>query len=416
MSTTNFFPSAGAGWDRLYAGPLAGHVDDFADWLADQGYARKTGRRKLRLSGQFSRWLEDRGLDLPALDEAHLERFRCFRSRLGKCTANVMSDGRELLTWLRESDRLAPIVAEPSCDDPVGDTVDRYERFLFGERGASLNTVQAYRSTVRAFLGDRFDSGSADLRSLGLQDINGFILHSCQAHSPATTRVHVAALRSFTGYLYRSGIMATDIADGIAGVRTWRLSSLPKGLEADQVEAVLASCDRDTVTGRRDYGVLLLLALLGLRACEVVRLTLDDIDWGNAEITVVGKGSRHDVLPLPHEVGEALVAYLQAGRPSCATRRLFVGRYAPVHGFQSSAAVGHIVRRALAQAGIERPGRGAAHLLRHSLATRMLRNGASLEEIGQILRHQSPDSTRIYAKVDLDALRPLAPAWPGGAA
>ena len=416
MSTTNFFFAAGPGWDRLYASPLASHVDDFADWLAHQGYARNTGRRKLRLVGQLSRWLGEQGLDLSPLNEEQLEQFRSFRARLGKYTANVMSDGRELLTWLRETGRSVPIEAEPSCDDPVVGIVDRYERFLFGERGASLNTVLAYLSTVRSFLGDRFESRPAELGSLGLQDINGFILHSCQNHSPATTRVHVAALRSFTGYLYRSGIMATDIADGIAGVRTWRLSSLPKGLELDQVEAVLASCDRSTVTGRRDYGVLLLLALLGLRACEVVRLTLDDIDWGNAEIAVVGKGSRRDVLPLPHEVGEALVAYLQAGRPTCATRRMFVGRYAPVHGFQSSAAVGHIVRRALARAGIERPGRGAAHLLRHSLATSMLRNGASLEEIGQIPRHQSPDSTRIYAKVDLDALRPLAPAWPGGAA
>lgn len=417
MSTTNFFLAAGPGWDRLHAGPLAGHVDDFADWLADRGYARKTGRRKLRLAGKLSRWLAEQGLDLPALDEVQLERFRRLQSRLGKYTAHVMSDGRELLTWLRETDRLtAAIGAEPSCVDPVAGTVDRYERFLFDERGASLNTVQAYLSTVRAFFGGRFDAGPADLGSLGLQDINGFILHSCQSHSPATTRVHVAALRSFTGYLYRSGIMATDPADGIAGVRTWRLSSLPKGLQPDQVEAVLASCDRRTVTGRRDYGVLLLLARLGLRACEVVRLTLDDVDWANAEIAVVGKGSRHDVLPLPHEVGEALAAYLQAGRPTCATRRLFVGRYAPVHGFRSSTAVGHLVRRALARAGIERTGRGAAHLLRHSLATRMLRNGASLEEIGQILRHQSPDSTRIYAKLDLDALRPLAPAWPGGAA
>lgn len=415
MSTTNFFPSAAGGWDRLHGGPLSSHVDDFADWLADQGYARSTGRQKLRMVGKFSRWMGEQGLDLAALDGLQLERFRTSQSRLGKPTANVTFDGRELLTWLRETDRVVPSEAEPFHHDPIAETVDRYRRFLVGERGARLNTVQAYLSTVRAFLGDCFDAKPADLGSLGLHDVNGFILHSCQAHSPATTRLHAAALRSFTGYLYQSGIMATDIADGIAGVRTWRLSSLPKGLEPDQVEAVLASCDRTTVTGRRDYGVLLLLALLGLRACEVVRLTLDDIDWCNAEMTVTGKGGRHDVLPLPHEVGEALAAYLQGGRPTCATRRLFVGRYAPVRGFQSSCAVVNIVRYALARAGIERPGRGAAHLLRHSLATKMLRNGASLEEIGQILRHQSPDSTRIYAKVDLDALRPLAPAWPGGA-
>ena len=254
--------------------------------------------------------MEDQRLDLPALDETQLERFRASQSRLGKYTANVIFDGRELLTWLYETERLAPTEPEPSHDDPVVETVDRYERFLFDERGASLNTVEAYLSTVRTFLGDRFESRPADLGSLGLHDVNGFIRHSCQTHSPATTRVHVAALRSFVGYLYQSGVLAADVADGIAGVRTWRLSSLPKGLEPDQVEAVLACCNRGTVTGRRDYGVLLLLALLGLRACEVVRLTLDDIDWSNAEITVSGKGGRRDVLPLPHEAGEALVAYL----------------------------------------------------------------------------------------------------------
>ena len=146
MSTTNFFPSAAAGWDRLHAGPLADHVDDFADWLADQGYARRTGRRKLRLAGQFSRWLGDQGLDLPALDELQLERFRSFRSRLGKYTANIMSDGRELLTWLREAERLAPIGPEPSYGDPVGGTVDRYERFLFGGRGSPRHVQPPIRA------------------------------------------------------------------------------------------------------------------------------------------------------------------------------------------------------------------------------------------------------------------------------
>lgn len=416
MSTKKFFPSVAVGWDRLHVGPLAQEVDDFAAWLADQGYARITGRRKLRLVGNLSRWMEDQRLDLPALDETQLERFLASQSCLDKDTATVMSGGRELLTWLRETGSLAPAEAEPAHDDPVTASVDRYQSFLFNQRGVSLNTVLAYLSTVQVFLGKCFEARPADLGSLGIDDVNRFLRHSCQIHSPATTRVHVAALRSFTRYLYQSGIIARDIADGITGIRTWRLSSLPKGLKPDQVEAVLASCNRETVTGRRDHSVLLLLALLGLRACEVVRLTLDDIDWSNALITVSGKGGRHDDLPLPDEVGEALVVYLQDGRPTCTTRRVFVGRRAPLRGFQSSSAVVHIVRHALARAGIERPGRGAAHLLRHSLATRMLRNGASLEEIGQILRHQSPDSTRIYAKVDLDALRPLAPAWPGGAA
>jgi len=293
--------------------------------------------------------------------------------------------------------------------------VQRYERFLIDERGARPRTVQTYVSTVRAFLGECFDSRRQDLGSVDCSHLNGFIRQSCRTQCPATTRVQVAALRSFARYLYRSGIVTADISDGMGRVSTYRLSSLPTALEPDQVEAMLGSCNRETATGRRDYSVLVLLAMLGLRSCEVVHLTLDDIDWSNGTIAVAGKGGRHDVLPLPHQVGDALAAYLQGGRPSCATRRVFVRRYPPFHGFRSSAAIGHIVRRAFARAGVERSGRGAAHLLRHSLATGMLRNGASLEEIGQILRHRSPDSTRIYAKVDLDALRPLAPTWPGGA-
>ena len=415
MSTTNYFPSGGEGWERLHAGPLSCHVDDYADWLTDQGYARATGRQKLRLVGQFSHWMEDRGLDLSAVDEKLLERFRTSRTRLGKATASVSSDGRHFLAWLRDTARLAPFEREPSHHDPVMETVEQYERFLVNERGVRPRTVLSYVSTVRTFLGDCLESRCNDLESLDCSHFNGFIRQSCWTQCPATTRVHVAALRGFARFLYRSGIITADIADGMGQVSTWRLASLPTALAPDQVEAMLASCNRETATGRRDYSVLTLLALLGLRACEVVHLTLDDIDWSNGEITVAGKGGRNDILPLPHQVGEALAAYLQGGRPTCVTRRVFVRRYAPVNGFQSSAAVGHIVRRAFARAGIERCGRGAAHLLRHSLATGMLRNGASLEEIGQILRHRSPDSTRTYAKVDLDALRPLAPTWPGGA-
>lgn len=415
MPKTNYFPSGGEGWERLHAGPLSCHVEDYAAWLADRVYARTTGRQKLRLVGQFSHWMGDRGLDLSAVDEKLLERFRISRSRLGKATASVSTDGRQFLAWLRDTARLAPLEREPSHHDPVMETVQRYERFLIDERGARPRTVQTYVSTVRAFLGECFDSRRQDLGSVDCSHLNGFIRHSCRTQCPATTRVQVAALRSFARYLYRSGIVTADISDGMGRVSTYRLSSLPTALEPDQVEAMLGSCNRETATGRRDYSVLVLLAMLGLRSCEVVHLTLDDIDWSNGTIAVAGKGGRHDVLPLPHQVGDALAAYLQGGRPSCATRRVFVRRYAPFHGFRSSAAIGHIVRRAFARAGVERCGRGAAHLLRHSLATGMLRNGASLEEIGQILRHRSPDSTRIYAKVDLDALRPLAPTWPGGA-
>ena len=177
---------------------------------------------------------------------------------------------------------------------------------------------------------------------------------------------------------------------------------------------MLASCDQSTPVGRRDYAILLLLARLGLRAGEVVAMTLDDLDWEAGVVTVPGKGQRHERLPLPHDVGEALVNYLREDRPVCATRRLFIRLKAPQSGFASAAAICDVVKRALKRADLDPPFKGS-HLLRHSLATEMLRRGASLEDIGQILRHRHPETTQIYAKVDLKALRALAPPWPGGA-
>ena len=256
MSTTNYFPSGGEGWDRLHAGPLSCHVDDYAVWLADQGYARDTGRQKLRLVGQFSHWMGDRALDLSAVDEKLLERFRISRSRLGKATASVSSDGRQFLTWLRDTARLAPVEREPSHDDPVMETVQRYERFLIEERGVSPKTVLAYLSTVRDFLGDCFESRCQDLGSLDCSHLNGFIRQSCRTQCSATTRVHVAALRSFARYLYRSGIVTADIADGMCRVSTWRLANLPTALAPDQVEAMLASCNRRRVRGERGKRLL----------------------------------------------------------------------------------------------------------------------------------------------------------------
>jgi len=205
--------------------------------------------------------------------------------------------------------------------------------------------------------------------------------------------------------------MLNPTPERIPTVADWRHSTVPKYLSEEQVERLLDACNRDTATGRRDQAVLLLLSRLGLRACEVVALELDDIDWRSGEITVRGKGSHHDRLPLPSEVGNALAEYLRRHRPACTTRRLFVRARAPRRGFTSSGAIISIVRRALRRADLNPPLRGA-HLLRHSLATGMLRKGAAMAEIGQVLRHRSPITTEIYAKVDFDALRALALPWP----
>lgn len=275
--------------------------------------------------------------------------------------------------------------------------------------------MRAYVSLVGTFLAERFGAEPVDLEDLSARDANQFILRHAQRWSHSRCRQAVTALRGFLRRLYQRGEISADLAGAVVPVRNRCLSELPKSLPAEQVEAVLSSCDRATVAGRRDHAILLLLARLGLRAGEVVALTLDDFDWSEAVVSVPGKGRRREPLPLPHDVGEALAAYLQDGRPPCESRRVFIRLLAPHHGLRSPSSISNVVRRALARAELDPPRKGA-HLLRHSLATAMLRNGASLEEIGRILRHRQPHTTQVYAAVDLDALRFVAAAWPGGAA
>jgi len=221
----------------------------------------------------------------------------------------------------------------------------------------------------------------------------------------------VTALRSFLRFLFERGEIETDLAASVPTVAHWRLAGVPRYLDDDEVEKLLGSRDLSTATGRRDRAILLLLARLGLRAGEIVALRLEDLHWREGEFTVRGKGRYHDRLPLPREVGEAIALYLQKDRPSCRSRRVFLRRKAPLRGFAGPGTVTTIVRRAIDQAGLE-PSEKGAHLLRRSLATGMLGRGATLAEIGQILRHRSPNSTEIYAKVDIGGLRSLARPWP----
>ncbi len=409
MSSIVFVPQCGESSGAR--GPLAPHLDGFDSWLADQGYAASTRQAKLRLVRTFNGWLEERQLDLP--DAALVD---SWFGEPGERPQGAPATGRQLLVWLRAIHCLTPEEAGQKSRVSLAAQIEsRYERFLRDDRGLSPVTIKDRLRVVHAFLGDRFPTHALDLGALTLDDVKEFICRSCEKVSPGRAKVVVCALRCFLRYLYQRGDIATDIAGAIPGVPNWRLSGLPKALAPNEVEALLESCDRGSAVGRRDLAILLLLARLGLRACEVVRLTLDDVDWTRGVATVSGKGNHRDLMPLPCEVGQAVAAYLLDGRPAaCATRRLFVGKMAPHRGFASSTAVGSIVRRAMAQAGIKRSTRGAAHSLRHSLATGMLRNGASLGDIGQLLRHNHPDSTRLYCKVDIESLRSLAPAWPGG--
>jgi site-specific recombinase XerD len=259
----------------------------------------------------------------------------------------------------------------------------------------------------------RFQSDQVLLGKLSPDDVTGFVLRQARVACAHRAQVVAGSLRSFLRFLYKRGHIGVDLAAVVPAVANRRCLGLPKFLPPEQIESLLETCDEVTPAGRRDCGILLLLARLGLRAGEVVHMALDDIDWDAGEIAIRGKGRGEDRLPLPRDVGEALAGYLRQGRPRCSSRRVFIRLRAPNQGFAGPGAIGNVVRRALSRAGLN-PAFKGAHLLRHSLATRMLRAGASLAEIGEILRHRHPSTTEIYAKVDLAALRTVAQPWPGG--
>ena len=412
MSTEFYFPNR-TSQQWLRAGPLAGDLNRFATRLKAQGYARPTAVSKLRLVRSLSRWLEHRGLGVEALDELRIEAFLATRGPRCVQRGEAVTT-RQLLSHLRTDGRIPLAAPSPQVSNPFASVERCYERFLVNERGVSRATVETYLPIVHAFLAERFATRAVAFETLTVRDVNRFIVRQSRRLSRSRVKLVVTALRSFLRHLHQRGDIPVDLAGALLPVASWRLSGVPKSLAPEQVEAVIRSCDARTAAGRRDRAIVLLLARLGLRAGEVAAMTLDDLDWDTGVVSVTGKGPRREALPLPREVGEALVAWLRDGRPPCPTRHVFVRIHAPHVGFAGPVAVINVVQRALARAGIDPPFKGA-HLLRHSLATTMLRHGASLEEIGQVLRHASPDTTWIYAKVDLEALRTLAPAWPGGA-
>jgi len=390
-----------------HSGPLGPHVHAFARQLRELGYASSTRRQKLGVVADFSRWLQRRGLLAADLDEQIVVRYL---GRWGRRDARPTL--RDLLGTLRER----AVVPRPvQADETQRQRIEReFGQYLAVERGLSPATLKNSLPFVRTFLTHRFGTSPIVMDRVRAPDVTRFLLRKLHAVGPSRTKLMVGALRSFFRFLRWRGDIAIDLASSVPKVADWRLSALPKSLQAGEVERLIGSCRRETVTGRRDYTLLLLLARLGLRAGEVVALTLDDIDWEAGELTVRGKGGREDRLPIPRDVGQAMATYLRQGRPrDCSTRRFFVRLRAPRRGFASSVAVCTIVRRALERAGIASPRKGA-HLLRHSLATEMLRKGGSLAEIGEILRHRSVDTTSTYAKVDLVALRDLAQPWPSG--
>lgn len=393
-------------------GPLQIYIPCFAQLLSEQGYAQSTAQQKIKVIVDFNRWLRRRRIEVAGLDEKHATKFLKRRRSHSQCHRGDPATLRALLKCLRGAGVIASaaLQKEPS---PIDRVAISFAQYLTSERGLRQSTVGSYLSEARQFLSHCFGVSSVLLSELSPKDVTRFVLHQASAVSPRRAQTSTGALRSFFRFLYERGEISMDLAAVVPTVANRHFSGLPKFLMPEEVEHLLRVCDRATLAGRRDYAILLFLARLGLRAGDVVHMALDDIDWDAGELVVRGKVRREDRLPLPSDVGEAVAEYLQHGRPRCSSRRVFIRLLAPHQGFSSSAAICDVVRRALARAGVDSAFKGA-HLLRHSLATRMLRGGASLSEIGEILRHRLPNTTEIYAKVDLAALRTIARPWPGG--
>ena len=397
---------------RHHEGPLGIHVDAYEALLREQGYSRGSTYVHLHIVADFSRWLRRRRLDAGDVDECTVERYLQSRQRFVDTYRGASFVPYKFLGMLRDR-RIVTHKTVPTVVDPREIVVDAFRQYLSQERGLSVSTQCNYTRFAHQFLRERFGRGSLELSALSATDVTGFIRRHAHERSARSAQHIVGSLRAFLRYLRYRGEITTDLAACVPTVANWSLSTLPKFLQPGQVQQVLDHCDRHSALGLRNYAILVLLARLGLRACEVVAMTLDDIDWEGAHLMVRGKGGQRVQMPLSAEVGHAIAAYLRKGRPRCTSRRLFIREHAPRVGFANSCAVSTLVQRALADAGVDSPHTGA-YVFRHSLATEMLRQGASLGEIGQLLRHAHPDTTQIYAKVDVCALRPLALRWPGG--
>jgi site-specific recombinase XerD len=353
-------------------GPVTAEIEFYAQRLTDQGYAVQTGRVQLRLLGHFNRWLERHKISAQQLDASTVERFGAFRQRRFK---RRRDDPVALY-------RLLNIVHPQQPETTPGPTaqqvvLQQFRLYLERERGLSAATVVNYTPIIRDFLSDRFQTGDIDLQTVSASDITGFVQRQAERIHSKRAPLVVSALRSFLRHLLYRGVIHTDLSACVPTIATWSLSEIPKFLPADQIQRVLDSCDRSTALGKRNYAILLLLARLGLRAGEVVALTLDDTDWEAGVITVRGKGKRVAQLPIPADVGAAIVEYLRDGRPRLTNRRLFIRQKAPLAGFANSVAICSLVDRALEKAGVASTYRGS-HLFRHSLATQMVNNGCNI--------------------------------------
>ena len=398
---------------RAQRGSFSAFVQLFAEQLQAQGYAAESLKTSVRLVTDFVTWLDQRGVEDRSVAPTHVasylnERWLQRRRRRG--------DAFTLHGFARfcVPDGYDEVSGQSATIAPARRIRQEFEQYLLRDRGLAAASIRLYGEAVGRFLESLFGDGEVQLGRLTATDIVRFVqAEASRLRHSKRAKVMISALRSFLQYGRYRGDITADLHACVPTVANWSMTGIPRTISPSQVQSLLGRCDRGSATGRRDYAMLLLLARLGLRASEVVDLKLEDLDWDEGAISIRGPAQRCDRLPLPADVGTALVEYLRDGRPACTARNVFIRSRAPRRALLGPSAVSCVVCRALRRAGIDSPVKGA-HLLRHSLATQMLGGGASLGEIAEILRHRNPQTTTIYAKVDLVALHALALPWPGG--
>jgi len=394
--------------ERFRASPVGSHIDGFATSLIAQGYSFQAGGSCLRHAVHLGRWMEPRGLPLSALDDeiigsfvGHFPTCECHDERVGS-HERALARVRVFRRYLQD----VGVVARPPVrtgDDPI---VTDFVTWMRSQRGASEQTIKAFSRVVRRLLA----RVGNDPSTYTIHALRKAVVALAEGHGDATAEQVATATRSFLRQLAVRGHCSIDLADGIPRPAQWSQTTLPKHLSSEDVEKLLATCDVSTTTGLRDRAVMLLLARLGLRADDVLKLRIVDVDWKAATIRLVGKGRHESRLPLPQEVGDALLAYIDKGRPRIVDEHLFLTARAPWGPIRNNSTISQLVERAILRAGVDAPSFGS-HLLRHSAATSMLRDGASLDGIASILRHRSIDTTIIYARVDERLLTQVAQPW-----
>jgi site-specific recombinase XerD len=393
---------------RRKPGRLGPFVEDYRAWLSAREYTPGTTRNMLKELGVLGRWISEQGVELGRLDAAAIEAFLAARRAAGQRRVPSLRAMHPLVSFLREAGVMA-------ADDGRGrlTALERllvdYRDWLVGERGLAEPTVIRYERLAQRFMAGRVsDAGELDVAGVTGADVSAFLLEECGRVAVNSAKGRVAELRSLLRFLYLRGFTEMALADSVPSVAGWRDTEIPATMPPGDVQRLLGSCDRASLGGARNYAIMLLLARLGLRSIEVARMELEDLDWRAGELVVRGKARRQDRLPLPADVGEAVADYLSR-RGKRGSRHVFLTVKAPTRPIRADL-VGDVVQRACQRAGIAHVG---AHRLRHTFASELLREGASIVDISQLLRHSDLATTAGYAKVDLGRLRQVARPWPG---